>query len=67
MKMEKKQAKSFEPFEEVQKQVEARLIFDRRVKAINALEAEFAEQAAAGEMDAFIDFCLQEIYRRSNE
>jgi parvulin-like peptidyl-prolyl isomerase len=67
MKMEEKQAKSFEPFEEVQKQVEARLIFDRRVKAINALEAEFAEQAAAEEMDAFIDFCLQEIYRRSNE
>jgi len=67
MKMEEKLARSFELFEEVQKQVEARLIFDRRVKAIDALEAEFAEQAAAGEIDAFIDFCLQEIYRKSNE
>lgn len=67
MKMEEKQAKSFEPFEDVQKQVESRMIFERRVKAINALEAEFAEQAATGEMDAFIDFCLQEIYRKSNE
>jgi len=67
IKLERKRPKSFEPFEEVQKQVEAKIIFDQRKKTIDELEAKFVEQAAADERGEFTDFCLEEIYRMSNE
>ncbi len=66
MKLAERQAKSFKPLEEVQSQVEARIIFDRRKQAVDELEAKLMRQATLGEKDAFIDFCLEKIYRASN-
>jgi len=67
MKLEEKQPKTFEPFEKVQKEIEARTTFDRRIKAAEEFNKRLAEQAQIGEREKFIDFCLEEIYQMSNE
>ena len=67
MKLEGKQARSVEPLEKVQKEIEAQITLDRRKKAIDELEAKLMQQAALGEKDAFIDFCLEKIYKISNQ
>ncbi len=67
MKLEEKQPKSFKSLEEVQREVRAKIIFYRRKEAIEELEAKLAKQAALSNMDAFIDFCLEKIYRLSNQ
>jgi len=65
MKLLEKQAKTVEPLEKVQKQIEARIMFDHRLKAMRELEARMVEQAAISNVDQFVDFCLEEIYRRA--
>jgi len=67
MKLEEKRAESVEPFEKVQKQVEQRIIIERRKQAIDEISDRLMQQAAIGEKDKFIDFCLEEIYRISNQ
>lgn len=66
MKLEDKRARSFEPFEDVQSQVEAQIFSERRKKAVDEFSAELVEQAVLAEKDAFIDFCLREICRICN-
>ena len=66
MKLEEKQSKGFEPFEKVQSQIEAKIIFDRRKRALDEISAELASQVAIGQRTEFIDFCLQKIYLMSN-
>jgi parvulin-like peptidyl-prolyl isomerase len=63
MKLEEKRPKSFEPLENVQKEVEAKIIFDRRKKAVDEFSSKLVQQAALSEMDRFIDFCLEKIFR----
>ncbi len=67
MKLEEKQSKGYEPFEKVQQKVEQKIIFDRRSKVLNGLREKLMQQAKYGETGEFIDFCLEEIYRMSNE
>ena len=67
MKLEEKQQARFEPFETVQKQVKARILFERRRAAIDELGAKFMQQAALNSQDDFIHFCLEKIYRMSNQ
>jgi len=67
MKLEEKQQASVERFETVQKQVKAQIILKRRRAAINELSAKFMQQAAVSGQDNFVDFCLEKIYRMSNE
>jgi len=67
MKLVEKRTKSVEPFEKVQSQVEAKIKFDRRKEAVDELTVKLIRQAELGDKDAFIDFCLQKIYRMSNE
>jgi parvulin-like peptidyl-prolyl isomerase len=63
MKLEEKRPKSFEPLENVQKEVEAKINFDRRKKAADEFSANLVQQVALTERDRFIDFCLEKIYR----
>jgi parvulin-like peptidyl-prolyl isomerase len=63
MKLEEKRPKSFEPLENVQKEVEAKIIFDRREKAVDEFSSKLVQQAALNERDRFVDFCLEKIYR----
>ena len=65
MKLEERRAKSFKPLEEVQREIRETIMFARRKQAVDGLFAELVQQAALSNMDAFIDFCLEEIYRLS--
>ena len=67
MKLEEKQSEGYEPFEKVQQKVEQKIIFDRRSNVVYTLNAKLMQQAKYGETGEFIDFCLEEIYRMSNE
>ena len=66
MKLEEKHPKSYQPFEKVQREVEAKIISDRRKQAQEKILAELRRQAEAKLSSEFTEFCLQTIYRRSN-
>jgi len=65
MKLIDKQAGTVEPFEKVQKQLEAKIDFDRRKKAFDEFGARLVQQAQMGNKDEFINFCLRKIYTLS--
>lgn len=67
MKLEQKQLKSVQLFEKVQSQLEAKILLDRRRQAINEFSAKLAQQAAVEQRSEFISFCLEKIYRISNQ
>jgi hypothetical protein len=67
MKLEEKRPKSFEPLENVQKEVEAKISFDRRKKAFDEFSSKLVQQAALNERDRFIAFCLEKIFRRCRQ
>ncbi|MHC4418021.1 MAG: peptidylprolyl isomerase [Planctomycetota bacterium] len=67
MRLEEKQAKSCQPLEEVQEQLEARIMLQRRKAAIEEFNRKLVEQAQVGERAGFVDFCLEEIYRLSRQ
>lgn len=67
MRLEDKCSKGFQPFEKVQTELEQKIIFDRRKKALEKLNAELTQQVDMNEKDEFIDFCLDKIYQMSNQ
>lgn len=67
IKLEEKRSKSYEPFEKVQRQVKQRIMADRRWEVINKLNAKVMQQRELEEKDKFIDFCIEKIYRISNQ
>jgi len=66
IKLDGKQPKGYKPLEQVQRQVEEKIIADRRQKALVELEAKLLQQIPISERDAFVDFCLMKIYQMSN-
>ena len=66
IKLDGKQSKGYKPLEQVQRQVEKKIIADRRQKAVAELEAKLLQQVPISERDAFVDFCLMKIYQMSN-
>jgi len=67
MKLEEKQLEGYEPLEKVQGQVNERILTDRQNEAIRKLTDRLLREAAIGETDEFIDFCLNKIYAMSRE
>jgi len=67
MKLEEKQLEGYEPLEKVQGQVNERILTDRQNEAIRKLNDRLLREAAIGETDEFIDFCLNKIYAMSRE
>ena len=67
MKLEEKQLEGYEPLEKVQGQVNDRILTDRQNEAIRKLNDRLLREAAIGETDEFIDFCLNKIYALSRE
>ena len=67
MKLKEKRQKSFQPFEKVQSRLRAKIIFDHHRQAIDQLNVSFARQSALQQNSQFVDFCLEEIYRVSNQ
>jgi len=66
MKLEEKQIAGYEPFGNVQEQVERKILLDRRDEVFDKLNAEIRWQAKLSKTDEFVDFCLEKIYRISN-
>ena len=66
MKLEGKRAKGYKGLAEVQEQVEERIRTDRRLEALQELDAEIAEQTAVADTDSFLDDCLERLYRTVN-
>jgi hypothetical protein len=67
MELIEKKTKSFEPLENVQKEVEAKITFDRRKKAADEFSDDLMQQTTLTEKDRFLDFCLEKIYRLGNK
>ena len=66
IKLESRNKGKIESFEEMQGQVEAMVIAERRQRAIEKFSAELFEEAALSDINPFFDYCLKEIYRISN-
>ncbi len=64
MKLEDKQTGGYAPFEDVQRDVEARLKLDRQRKAWEEATHSIFRQASLGDRDAFVDFCVDQVYWR---
>ncbi len=67
MKLLEYRAEVVEPFEKVQKEVEAKLIFERRKEAVDKFSKKIVRLAALDENYGFVDFCIREIYRISTQ
>ncbi len=65
MKLQEKHPKGYEPLEKVQRQVEAKIIFDRRKLAQEKILTRLRQQSENEINDEFIEFCLQKIYEES--
>ena len=63
MRLKEKRSKDYEPFENVQEQLEQEILADRQKEAIEKLNAELKGQIVLSEKDTFVDFCLEQIYR----
>ena len=67
MRLEERKARSYQPLEQVQEQVEAEIMLQRRREAVEEFNRKLVEQAQVGERAGFVDFCLEEIYRLSRQ
>jgi parvulin-like peptidyl-prolyl isomerase len=67
MKLETKQTAAYEPFENVQGKVEDAIRLERRNDVVAKINEKLIQQAEFSETEEFIDFCLEEIYRISNQ
>jgi len=67
MKLQEKHPKGYEPLEKVQRQVEAKIISDRRKQDQDKILTRLRRQAEKEISDEFKEFCLQKIYERSSK
>jgi parvulin-like peptidyl-prolyl isomerase len=68
VKLENKREAGYVPFEEVQEQVrQAALQEQNKNAALNKLKESIDQQMKLDETKAFIDFCLEKIYKESNQ
>jgi len=67
MKLESKRDASYETFENVQAQIEARIQLQRRKAALDELINRLIRQANITDMDHFVNFCVETAYRRSTK
>lgn len=67
MKLEEKHSKGYEPLEKVQRKVKAKIFSDRRKQAQDKILSRLRRQAEHELSDEFTEYCLQNIYKMSNE
>jgi parvulin-like peptidyl-prolyl isomerase len=65
MKLQEKHPKGYEPLDKVQRQVEAKIISDRRKLAQDKILTRLRRQSENEISDEFVEFCLQKIYEKS--
>jgi hypothetical protein len=67
MKLEAKQSAGYEPFVNVQEEVEIQVKLARRTEVYAQLDAKLKEEAKVGRTDEFVDFCLVKIYQMGRQ
>jgi len=67
MKLEAKQTAGYKPLEEVQGEVNKRILWERHNEAITRLNAKLIREAEIGNTDEFVDLCVDKIYKMSTE
>ncbi|MHC4648546.1 MAG: foldase protein PrsA [Planctomycetota bacterium] len=67
MRLEGKVVKGIKPLSDVQREVEYRILVERRKEAAEELDARLAELAALEQKDEFIDFCVGKAYRLAKQ
>jgi parvulin-like peptidyl-prolyl isomerase len=65
VKLEQKQAKGYRPLQEVQSQVEEKIMDDRYDEALHKFDAEITAQTAMVDVNGFLDRCLEQIYNQA--
>ncbi|MBN2269704.1 MAG: peptidyl-prolyl cis-trans isomerase [Sedimentisphaerales bacterium] len=65
MKLEAKQPAGYQPLDEVQGEVNNKILVERRNEAIIRLNAKLLREAEIGNTDEFVDFCVDKIYKMS--
>ncbi|KPK44159.1 MAG: hypothetical protein AMJ65_03820 [Phycisphaerae bacterium SG8_4] len=67
IKLEAKQSAGYEQFENVQEQVERKIVLDRRNEVFDQLNAKLKAEAKVERTDEFVDFCLEKIYQMGRQ
>jgi len=67
MKLEEKNPEGVKPLAEVQNQIEEKILFEQRKKAVDELTAKLVEEAEIAKKDEFINSCLRRIYLICNQ
>jgi len=66
MKLIDKQDQNVEPFENVQKEIEAKINFERRKTGIDKFNAKLVRQAVIANKNKFVIFCIQRLQQMCN-
>ena len=67
VKLENKQAASYELFEKVQTEVEGRFVLERRQKMVNAMINKIMAQVDLSYADHFLEFCIERAWRQAGK
>lgn len=67
IKLEAKQSAGYEPFVDVQRDVERSVRLDRQKEVYAELDAKLVAEAQVGGTDEFVDFCLEKIHQMARQ
>ena len=67
MKLIEKKGRNVQTFEQVQSQIEAKMSFEKRRRAVDELGYKLVQQAAIGNKAPFIAYCARRIHEIANE
>jgi parvulin-like peptidyl-prolyl isomerase len=67
VKLENKQAQSCEPFEKVQREIEARYVLERRRKIVDETMKKIISQVDLTYADNFLEFCVEQAWRQAGK
>ncbi len=63
VRLENKQASSCKPFEEVQGEVESRMVYERRKKMVDDMMNKIISQVDLSYADSFLDYCTEKAWQ----
>lgn len=67
IRVENKRERSYQPLAEVQDRLREEIVRERRRAALEDLETDIAQEAAAVDTSGFVDQCLEKIYRQAHQ
>ena len=67
MKLIENQTDGYSPFQEVQNQIESRILFERRKQAMDKLLNKLIAKAQIGGVDSFLEYCVKIAYIRTRK